>query len=111
MAKDWKLHLFHIIDCINKIKIISARGDLSSDFVLYDACLRNLQTLSESMTHLPESIKLQYPKIDWKNIKGFRNILVHDYLGDIDSETIKKIITDYLPELEVMTKEVMSALN
>jgi uncharacterized protein with HEPN domain len=106
MAKDWKLYLLHILDCIEKINIISMRGDLSEDFVLYDACLRNLQTLSESTTHLPEEVKLKYPHINWKGINGFRNILVHDYLGDIDPETVKKIISNSLPELELMAKEI-----
>lgn len=106
MAKGWRLYLLHVLDCIEKIKIINARGDISEDFVLYDATLRNLQTLSESISHFPEAIKLQYSAINWKGIYGFRNILVHDYLGEIDSTTVKQIISDYLPELELVMKEI-----
>jgi uncharacterized protein with HEPN domain len=43
---------------------------------------------------------------DWWGINGFSNILVHGYLRDIDSETVKKVISDYLPELEKMANEV-----
>ncbi len=46
MRKDWRLYAYHILDCIKKIKLIKSRGDITSDEVLYDACLRNLQTLS-----------------------------------------------------------------
>lgn len=108
MAKDWKLHLLHIIDCLDKIKIICERGDLSNDFILYDASLRNLQTLAESTSHIPQEITLEYPNIDWRAINGFRNILVHNYLGDIDPETVKNVITNYLPPLEIVIKKIMS---
>ena len=106
MAKDWKLYLLHVLDCIDKINIICNRGDISEDFVLYDVVLRNLQTLSESTAHFPEEIKLKYNQINWKGLSGFRNILVHDYLGDIDPETVKKIISDYLPELEGIVRQI-----
>jgi uncharacterized protein with HEPN domain len=110
VAKDWKLYLLHILDCINKINIICDRGDIAQDFVLYDAALRNLQILSESTTHFPEKIKLQYTQINWKGISGFRNILVHDYLGNIDPETVRKIISDYLPELEIVVKKICEGI-
>ena len=41
-----------------------------------------------------------YPNIPWKEISGFRNILVHNYLGDIDALMIAKVIEEYLPPLE-----------
>jgi uncharacterized protein with HEPN domain len=44
--------------------------------VLYDATLRNLQTLSETTQLLPAEKKLAYPAIPWPEISGFRNILV-----------------------------------
>ena len=89
MVKDWRIYALHILDSLQKIKLITERGDISSDFILYDAILRNLQTLAESTTHLPETLKLQYSHINWRGINGFRNILVHDYLGNTDAETIK----------------------
>jgi uncharacterized protein YutE (UPF0331/DUF86 family) len=33
-------------------------------------------------------------------MSGFRNILVHNYLGDIDPETVQVVVTKYLDELE-----------
>ncbi|MCJ2542531.1 HepT-like ribonuclease domain-containing protein [Thermostichus vulcanus] len=76
--------IFHILDAIAKIRRIQERGDLTQDEILYDAALRNLQTLSESTQRLPSELKDLYPGIPWQNISGFRNILVHNYLGDID---------------------------
>lgn len=81
MKKDWTLYAYHIIEGIEKIRIIEKRGDITEDHVLYDAVLRNLQTLSEATKHLPATKTQLYPNIPWQEINGFRNILVHNYLG------------------------------
>lgn len=99
MSKAWQAYAHHILDAIAKIEHIQTRGDLTQDEVLYDASLRNLQTLSESTQMLPESLKAQFPGIPWREISGFRNILVHNYLGDIDALTVKTVIDRYIPEL------------
>jgi uncharacterized protein with HEPN domain len=100
MSKPWRLYALHILDTIAKIRRIQARGDLSQDDILYDATLRNLQTLSEATRHLPDDVKAAYPDIPWREISGFRNILVHDYLGDIDPLTIAAVVEQHLDALE-----------
>ena len=43
--------------------------------------VEGMQTLAESTERLSEEFKSRHPQIPWRNIAGFRNILVHDYLG------------------------------
>lgn len=90
MNKPWRPYALHILDAIAKIRRIQTRGDLTLDDVLYDATLRNLQTLSEATQLLPDEKKAVYPAIPWREISGFRNILVHNYLGSIDPLTVAK---------------------
>lgn len=75
---------------------------------MYDAALRNLQTMSEASRHLPENKTSEYATIPWKQISGFRNVLVHDYLGDIDAKTVIQVIETYLPPLEEAVKKMLS---
>ena len=51
MSKAWPAYARHILDVIEKIDRIQQRGDLTMDDVLYDASLRNLQTLSEATSN------------------------------------------------------------
>jgi uncharacterized protein with HEPN domain len=88
MSKSWHAYALHILDVAAKIERIQARGDLTQDEVLYDVTLRNLQTLSEATQLIPEELKSAFPAVPWREISGFRNILVHNYLGDIDVVTI-----------------------
>lgn len=46
-----------------------------------DAVLRNLHTLSESIQRISFDTRLKYPKVPWREICAFRNVVVHDYLG------------------------------
>ena len=71
---------------------IQGRGDIAQDEVLYGAALRNLQTLSEAPQLLPAEAKAAFPHIPWREISGFRNILVHNYLGTIDPLTVVNVI-------------------
>ena len=48
----WKAHALHILDCIEKIRVIEERGSVLEDEVLYAATLRHLQTLAEASQQL-----------------------------------------------------------
>ena len=100
MSKPWQPYAQHILDAIAKIQRIQARGDLTQDEILYDAALRNLQTLSEATQLLPEEKKAACPNIPWAEISGFRNILVHNYLGNIDPITVASVIDKHLEPLK-----------
>lgn len=107
MSKPWQPHARHILDAIAKIRRIQARGDLTRDDILYDAALRNLQTLSESTQHLPEDLKTAWPNIPWRDISGFRNILVHNYLGEIDSRTVAAVVERHLNALDASIRTML----
>ena len=103
MSKQPLLYLVYIMECIERVEIYTndlQNESLLSDRKTYDAVLRNLQTLAEASQRLPAEIKSKYPNIRWRDISGFRNVLVHDYLGDIDEAIIMNVIQDKLPELK-----------
>ncbi len=107
MSNSWQPHARHILDTIAKIRRIQARGDLTQDDILHDAALRNLQTLSESTQHLPDDRKAIWLNIPWRDISGFRNILVHNYLGEIDSQTVITVIDQHLDALEASVRAML----
>jgi len=75
--------------------------------MLQDASIKLLSNVTESASNLTQESKSCYPAIDWKAIKAFRNILVHDYLGDLDMEELWKVITMRLPELDQAAQELL----
>jgi uncharacterized protein with HEPN domain len=108
MSKPWQPYALHILDAIAKIRRIQARGDLTKDEILYDAALRNLQTLAEATQLLPENKKIAFADIPWREISGFRNILVHNYLGSIDPQSVNAVIEQHLQPLEECIRNMLS---
>lgn len=95
-------YLDHIVKCIEEIGVFMRQpaSNQEMEHMRYFAVLRVLQIMAESTTKLSETAKLAMPDIEWHRIRGFRNVLVHDYLGDIDPEVIASVIAQELPMLQ-----------
>lgn len=99
--KDNKLYLIHISECLQRVEeYIGSRNKEAflAAPMLQDAVIRNLQVMAESTQKLSEDLKASHPEIDWYRIAGFRNVLVHDYLG-VDLEAVWQVIIKDLPGL------------
>jgi uncharacterized protein with HEPN domain len=81
--KSDKLYLVHILECIEKIEQFTSEGKESffADVKTQDAVLRNLHTLSESSTRISDKLQSQHPHVAWREMRAFRHVIVHDYLG------------------------------
>ena len=73
------------------------------EWIVQDGIMRRLHTLAESTQHIPELYKNEHPEIDWNAIKGLRNTLVHEYLGNVDPDTVWRSVVEHLPHLKKVT--------
>lgn len=76
-----------------------------ADTLVYDASLRNLGLIGEAATHVPDSIRVQYPEIPWRSIVGIRDRIINVYLGVVDDiiwSVIREDIPPLLPKLRGM---------
>ena len=105
--KDWTVYAHHVLDACAKLRRIRERGDPATDDILYDAVLRNLQTLLESTARLLEDAKSRHDAIPWRQLTGMRNILVHDHLGEIDPVTVLDVVTNRLDEVEDAVRSML----
>lgn len=90
----------YVLDCIDKIERICTMDPDLTDDILYDAVIRNVQTLAESTRYIKKDIRYDHASIPWKIIKRLRNELVHGYLTvDID-EAVRVFIATDLPNIK-----------
>lgn len=96
--KDDTLYLIHIEERIERIEqyIVGGHDDFRQSTMIQDAVLRNLQILAESTQRLSDKIKHENPGMEWRKIAGFRNILVHNYLG-VDIDRVWEILIKDFP--------------
>jgi uncharacterized protein with HEPN domain len=107
--KDDRLYLIHIKECIERIESYLGDADKKeflNSTMMQDAIIRNLQVLAESTQRLSDKIKNSREDVDWYEISGFRNILVHEYLG-LDLDTVWNIVIDELPTLKKAVNEML----
>lgn len=110
--KDDRVYLEYILERIQRIENYT-QGDKSvfmDSTLVQDAVIRNLQTMTESTQRLSDSLKSTHPSVDWRAIAGFRNILVHDYLG-LDLERTWEVIEKRLPSLKADIEKMLHELE
>ncbi len=110
--KDDRVYLQHILRCIGRIEEYTAGGrdTFFSSPLIQDGVIRNLQTLAESRQRLSERMRTTQPTVDWKGLAGFRNVLVHDYLG-VDLEYVFRAVEQDIPRLRLACENALRALE
>ncbi len=105
-------YVAHILECIAKILRYTSGGEPAflCDERTQDAVVRNLQVLAESTQRISEETKSLHPEVEWKTISGFRNVLVHNYLG-LDVEEVWKIVETDLPILQVKMRAIETEIR
>ena len=51
----------------------------SEDFAYQRACAMCILQIGELSSRLPEELRKSYDKVEWAQIRGMRNLFVHDY--------------------------------
>jgi len=97
--KDDLYYVNKIIDNIN-FAIDSTKNidleEFSKDKVLLNAIMFTFVQISENAAKLTEEYKYKFKNIEWHQIKGIRNRIVHDY-DVIDEKTIYDTVTNDFP--------------
>lgn len=100
--RDIRLWLIDIHNSIDHILSFVEGFDFErfdTDIVVKHAVLHNFTIIGEAVSKLPDSFKESSPEIPWREIKGFRNYVVHEYFG-LDAAIIWQIIQMDLPKLK-----------
>lgn len=80
----------------------------SSDIKTKHAVEHNFMIIGEAVSRIPDSFKIRHKEIDWRLIKDFRNVIVHDYFG-IDNNIVWDIIQFHLDELSNDISQVLKS--
>ena len=93
----------------------------SHDFIKDDVGLEKLDSICMQLINIGEALKqidkltqakfLQdYPEIDWKKVKGMRDIITHHYF-DVDAETIYTVCSEHIPGIRGAIDKILADLQ
>ncbi len=113
MSKDFDKYLHDILERATKIfdhtKDLREIADLEKNSWMQDAIFRNLEVMGEAAKRIPEEYCEKHPEIPWKEIKGTRDRLIHQYSEVsvlIIWDIIKKELQDLIENLERLIDEL-----
>ena len=103
-----------VIKRFEPIKSASDFTDSDSGMEKLDAICMQLIAIGEALKNLDkitkDSLLSNYPQIDWKKVKGMRDVISHHYF-DIDAEAIYKVCTDHMTQLAQVIKKIIKAVQ
>lgn len=102
MSKDPLEYLKHIRDECSFILSVSGDELSKNDFIqnetLKRAVVRSLEIIGEATKKIPANVKIKWSTIQWKNMAGMRDRLIHDYMG-INYSIVWDVMKNKIPEL------------
>jgi len=107
MYKDPKEYLRHIQDECSYI--ISVTENLNYDNFLADetlkrAVVRSLEIIGEATKKIPADFKVKWNSIEWENMAGMRDRLIHDYIG-VNYSIVWDVLKNKIPVIHKQIAE------
>ena len=82
--RDIKNYLQDILDTIDlaeQFVVEMTFADFQTDQKTIFAVIRAIKVMGEAAKIIPQSLRVQYTEIFWRNMAGMRDKLIHGYFG------------------------------
>src|SRR3990167_7530800 len=102
MKRDVGLFIEDILNSLKNIEDFAKHLDkekFSKDILRQSAIIRQLEIIGEAVKNVPNNFREKYPKIPWKDVAGFRDVLSHAYFG-VNIDRVWNIVERDLPKLK-----------
>ncbi|MFH1798346.1 MAG: HepT-like ribonuclease domain-containing protein [Candidatus Omnitrophota bacterium] len=103
-----------ILGRFDSIETVNDFTDTPEGMEKLDSVCMQLIVIGEGLKNFDKvtdnSILCRYPRIEWKKVKGMRDIITHHYI-DINAEAIYAICEDKLPALRSTIKAVLKGIQ
>ena len=100
--KDDLIFIKHILESIEAIRSFSknmTKETLIKNRLKQSAIIREIEIIGEAVKNISNTTKDKYKYVQWREISGTRDKMIHHYFG-IDFQIIWEIIKNNLPNLK-----------
>ena len=108
MSKDPLEFIRHINDeCVYILSVSDITYyEFLDDETLKRAIVRSLEVIGEATKKIPDDFRQEWNSVNWKNMAGMRDRLIHDYIG-IDYTIVWDVMRNKIPELYEQISEIL----
>ena len=107
--REW---LFRLEDIVESSALIAvyvqgmSYADWVKDRKTIDAVVRNLQIIGEATNHVPEDVQSRHSNVAWAQLRGMRNIRIHEPCG-VDPDILWRAVTEDVPRLREQIQKII----
>lgn len=108
-----QVRILHILEELSRIKGFSKSVDFEqfeSDEKTQYACIRSLEIIGEASNYLTDEFQLKYKEVEWSQLIGLRNLLIHNYFG-VDTKLLWEIIKSDLPNIAAEVEVIVEGFK
>jgi uncharacterized protein with HEPN domain len=99
--------IFEAADAIGRFISGVARERFLADEQLQSGVLHKLTVIGEAASRLPREFRARHPDVEWGDVVGFRNIVVHEYFA-VRWPTVWATASKEVPELKSRVAEILA---
>ena len=108
-----KEFLLDIQEAIRRIELY-IKGLNYQDFLqkieTQDAVVRNLEIIGEAVKNISLNLKEKYKDIQWREIAGMRDKIIHFYFG-VNWDIVWQTVKDKLPQLKEKAENIFGEMG
>lgn len=111
--KNDLVYIEHILESIDAIMEFSKginKEELTSNRLKQSAIVREIEIIGGAVKNVSENLKNKHKEIEWRDIAGTRDKMVHHYFG-IDLDIVWNIIKINLPDLKMKILKIKKELK
>lgn len=109
--RNWQMRIGDMLAAITKtqryIAGLSYESFVQNEIVV-DAVIRNIEVIGEAANYVPDEIQRRYAHLPWAEMRGIRNILVHEYFG-VSLPILWHTVTNDLPVVAPLLQTILDA--
>lgn len=106
--EEYLRHIYH--ECLFIVSTCQnlSKSDFLEDEILKRAITRSLEIIGEASKKIPADSKVKWNKVQWKNMAGMRDRLIHDYIG-VNYSIVWDVVKNKIPELVQQMQDLLDS--
>lgn len=109
-SRDWKNRIRDVLSAIAEIREFTSEitfEEFQDDRKTITAVLYNLAIIGEAVRSIPPDLEALHPEIPWDDVRGMRNIVIHEYF-QVNLSIIWQTIQEDIVTLEYSLRQLIN---